>query len=144
MNKFSSNEEHEKFLKEQCIFPLGFSCSVQPLSFFPQEKKLEKPFPMNLTLITLDNASDSFAGVFTSNAFPGHPVVLGKKLIKESLCQGIFINNKISNVCTKGGMEDSLTLQKSIEKELAAEGFILPSSTGIIGWKLPVDQMQAQ
>lgn len=62
---------------------------------------------MNLTLILVDEPTDSFAAAFTSNKFPGGPVLVGKKRIVESkFLQAIVINNKISNVCPGGGVSD--------------------------------------
>lgn len=141
MYQFSSQKEHQEFLESQGFLPKGFSCSLRALNFYPAEKVLEKPISMNLTLISLDEASPLFAGVFTKNALPGHPVGIGRDLLKEKLCRGILVNNKVSNVCTLGGREDSLQIKNSMEELLGHEGFILPSSTGIIGWKLPVKEM---
>jgi len=144
MYQFNNKQEHQEFLESQSALPEGFSCSVRPLKFYPAEKELKEPLSMSLTLISLEEASPLFAGVFTQNALPGHPVGIGRDLLKEQLCQGILINNKVSNVCTQGGREDSLQLAAEIQKLLDNEGFVLPSSTGIIGWKLPVKEMLAE
>lgn len=144
MYSFNSKEEHIQFLETQSILPKGFRCAVRPLEFFPAEKELKKPLPMNLTLISLDEPSASFAGLFTRNSLPGHPVEIGRNLLKESFCRGILINNKISNVFTQGGRNDSLQLKDKMEELLGGEGFVLPSSTGIIGWKLPLKEMLAE
>jgi len=142
MYQFNNKEEHQQFLKEQSILPGGFQCCSHSIQFFPLEKKIEEPLTMNLTLISLKRKSDSFAGVFTKNALPGHPVSIGRELLKEPYCRGILINNKISNVFTLGGKDDSLAIKKEAESLLGNDGFILPSSTGIIGWKLPVKEMK--
>ena len=56
------------------------------------------------------------------------------------------INNKISNVCARGdGVSDSERISGAIAKALAlpAGAAVLPSSTGVIGWKLPIDDLVA-
>jgi len=45
--------------------------------FQPAEVK-EKLLPMNLTIIMTDKPSESFAAIFTSNKFPGGPVLVGR------------------------------------------------------------------
>ncbi len=99
---------------------------------------------MMLSLILLDEPSDSFAGVFTRNKFPGNPVLLGKKRLATGNIRGVLINNRIANVCTGSGMEDIDCLLNELGKLAGAdpEDFF-SSSTGIIGWKLPVDEMVA-
>lgn len=86
--------------------------------------------------------------MFTSNEFPGGPVIVGKERLKSSnYLQTIIINNKISNVCPSGvqdgGAGDSERLSSAVAQQLGlpSKDFVFPSSTGIIGWRLPVDTM---
>jgi glutamate N-acetyltransferase/amino-acid N-acetyltransferase len=37
------------------------------------------------------------------NAFPGAPVKIGRGLLTSELLGAVVINNKISNVCARGG-----------------------------------------
>jgi glutamate N-acetyltransferase/amino-acid N-acetyltransferase len=54
----------------------------------------------------------------------------------------VIINNKISNVCAPGGVEASEAVCAAVARELKlAPGQVLPSSTGVIGWGLPLDAM---
>ena len=69
---------------------------------------------MGIILLVQDKAGnvafDDQTGIpthnaYTSNAFPGAPVRIGKQALSSpsTLLGGIIINNKISNVGAKGG-----------------------------------------
>ncbi len=138
MEKYKSIAEYESDVISRSGLPKGFKVGVVPITFFPNEKKVDKPYPMNLSLILLDEKTESFGGVFTKNSFPGHPVVHGRKMLDSKYTQGILINNKISNVRCPGGLGsidnilEALGSETGIDKDL-----FFSSSTGIIGWKLP-------
>jgi glutamate N-acetyltransferase/amino-acid N-acetyltransferase len=141
---FSNDVDYLSFLKSESKLPLGFSVGFSRFMFKPFE--VDKYLPMNLTLIHLDLPSTSFSAVFTSNVYPGGPIFVGKERMKESKCiQTVVINNKISNVCpggiADGGYSDSIKICDIVAKHLNLESgkYVLPSSTGIIGWRLPVD-----
>lgn len=98
---------------------------------------------MKLAALVLDEPTPSFAGVLTRNAFAGAPVVLARRLLEGSSIRGVLINTKIANVGAPGGLEDAQILQQALASELGEspeQFFVL--STGIIGWKLPVDAMR--
>ncbi|HAT09182.1 MAG TPA: arginine biosynthesis protein ArgJ, partial [Planctomycetes bacterium] len=60
----------------------------------------------------------------------------------EAALGAIVINNKISNVCAPGGVADSEAICAEAGRLLnIPASAVLPSSTGVIGWKLPVAQM---
>jgi glutamate N-acetyltransferase/amino-acid N-acetyltransferase len=97
---------------------------------------------MTLTLIALDTPTPDFALVFTNNAFPGAPVKIGRRRLLEPTLGAILINNKISNVCAPGGEATSERLCGELSRLLGLPATaILPSSTGIIGWRLPLEAM---
>ena len=97
---------------------------------------------MTLTLIALDQPTPNFAAVFTKNAFPGAPVIVGRARLGVPALGAIIVNNKISNVCAPGGVEASESVCLETARLLGmSAGEILPSSTGVIGWGLPVDAM---
>ena len=112
------------------------------LEFVPEEAP--KPSKMTLTLIALDRPSSAFGALFTRNAFPGAPVLVGRKRLEGESLGALLINNKVSNVCAPGGVDASERLCAEVGRQLgfSAEQ-VLPSSTGVIGWKLPVDAMSA-
>lgn len=57
----------------------------------------------------------------------------------------IVINNKVSNVCSGGdGVADSELVCEAVAKALNLPGgakTVLPSSTGVIGWRLPAKEL---
>jgi glutamate N-acetyltransferase/amino-acid N-acetyltransferase len=136
--EFKDRAAHRAWLMQQAALPAGFRVGVAKFDFTPAEAP--KPSKMTLTLIALDRPSPAFAAVFTRNAFPGAPVVIGRGRLAEPALAAIIVNNKISNVCAPGGVgaaekvcaETALLLGCSPRE-------ILPSSTGVIGWALPVD-----
>ncbi|CAE8648980.1 unnamed protein product [Polarella glacialis] len=105
--------------------------------------------PMNLTLIALDEPTEAWAAVFTQNAFPGAPVKVGRSRQAAGVAlQAVVVNNKISNVMPgdeDGGVGASEKLCQSVARELDTLGSgprsVLPCSTGVIGWRLPADDM---
>jgi glutamate N-acetyltransferase/amino-acid N-acetyltransferase len=107
-------------------------------------KEAPKPSKMTLTMIALDRPTSEFAAMFTKNAFPGAPVVVGRRRLEEPKLGAIVVNNKISNVCAPGGVEASEQICAATARLLGFQASeILPSSTGVIGWTLPVDAMLA-
>jgi len=137
---FASRDAHHAWLASQAALPAGFRIGTTRFEFIPFE--VHKPAKMTLTLITLDQPTSAFAAMFTKNAFPGAPVIIGRKRLAEPTLGAVIVNNKISNVCAPGGVETSERLCAAVAKELGLTAEqVLPSSTGVIGWKLPVDQM---
>lgn len=120
--------------------PRGFRVGCAQLSFVPVE--VPKPSRMNLTLIALDAPSSSFGTLFTRNAFPGAPVLIGRQRLEEPALGAIVINNKVSNVCAPDGVAASERVCAAVAEALAlSPRQVLPCSTGVIGWRLPVDAM---
>lgn len=81
------------------------------------------------------------AGVFTRNTMPGAPILVGREHLRDGLLQAVIVNSKNANVATgRQGIEDSRKICRlvaascGIEKEL-----VLPSSTGVIGRRLPME-----
>ncbi|MFM2418867.1 MAG: hypothetical protein RL385_3590 [Pseudomonadota bacterium] len=139
---FSSRDEHRAFLAQESALPAGFRVGTARFSFVPVE--VHKPSTMALTLIALDSPTDAFAAMFTKNAFPGAPVVVGRRRLAEPRLGAIVVNNKISNVCAPGGEAASERLCAEVASLLGMrQEEVLPSSTGVIGWQLPVDAMLA-
>jgi len=139
---FQNRDEHRAWLAAQAALPAGFRVGTARFDFMPVEAP--KPAKMTLTLIALDRPTPDFAAVFTKNAFPGAPIIVGRNRLKESTLAAIVVNNKISNVCAPGGVEASERICAETARLLKIGAKqILPSSTGVIGWTLPVDPMVA-
>ena len=137
---FTDRASHRAWLSSNAALPAGFRVGSARFEFTPAEAP--KPAKMTLTIIALDRASPDFAAVFTRNAFPGAPVIVGRKRLAEPALAAVVINNKISNVCAPGGVEASERVCAEAARLLgAAPAAILPSSTGVIGWGLPVAAM---
>jgi glutamate N-acetyltransferase / amino-acid N-acetyltransferase len=139
---FASRAEHRAWLEAQAALPQGFRAGVAALEFVPVE--FPRPARMNLTLLALDRPSPAFAAKFTRNAFPGAPVIVGRRRLQGATLGAIIINNRISNACAPGGVEAAESVCAEVGRllEIARED-VLPSSTGVIGWSLPVEKMKA-
>jgi len=135
-----SRDSHREWLARQAALPRGFRVGSARFAFTPREAP--KPAQMTLTLITLEEPTPDFAAVFTRNALPGAPIKVGRRRLEEAQLSAIIINNKISNVCAPDG-EAAAEIICAATAELLKRSprEILPSSTGVIGWSLPVDAM---
>jgi glutamate N-acetyltransferase / amino-acid N-acetyltransferase len=139
---FASAAEHRAWLERQAALPAGFRVGTASFSFTPAE--VPKPATMRLTVVALDAPTPSFAAKFTRNAFPGAPVVIGRRRLAEPRLGAIVVNNKVSNVAAPGGEAASERVCAAAAAALGiAPGEVLPASTGVIGWRLPVDAMVA-
>ncbi|MDF9827246.1 glutamate N-acetyltransferase/amino-acid N-acetyltransferase [Ereboglobus sp. PH5-10] len=139
---FANQDAHRAWLVSQAALPAGFRAGTARFDFTPVEAP--KPARMTLTLIALDKPTPDFAAMFTRNAFPGAPVIIGRKRLAEPALGVIIINNKISNVCAPGGVETAERICAETARHLGiSPEQVLPSSTGVIGWALPADAMMA-
>jgi glutamate N-acetyltransferase/amino-acid N-acetyltransferase len=139
---FANRDAHRAWLASQAALPAGFRVGCTRFDFMPKEAP--KPARMTLTLIALEQPTAAFAAMFTRNAFPGAPVLVGRKRLAEPTLGAIIINNKISNVCAPGGVETAERICAAAAKGLGFSAQqVLPSSTGVIGWKLPADDIIA-
>ena len=81
------------------------------------------------------------AGVFTKNTIPGAPVLVGKEHLRNGLLQAVIVNSKNANVATGlHGVEDSREICRLVAENCGIDTeMVLPSSTGVIGRRLPMD-----
>jgi glutamate N-acetyltransferase/amino-acid N-acetyltransferase len=137
---FADRAAHRAWLAAHAALPAGFRVGTASLEFVPVEAP--KPARMNLTLVALDRPTPAFAAKFTRNAFPGAPVVIGRRRLDGPSLGAVVVNNKVSNVCAPGGVAAAERICAEAAKALGfAPEEILPSSTGVIGWRLPLDAM---
>ena len=137
---FASAAEHRAWLESQSGLPAGFRVGTASLAFTPREAP--RPARMNLAILSLDRPTPSFALMLTRNAFPGAPVVLGRRRLSAPLLGAVVVNNKVSNVCAPGGLEAAERICAETARALGmAPDEVLPASTGVIGWQLPVQEM---
>lgn len=138
---FSSRAAHRDWLATQAALPAGFRVGTSKFDFIPREAP--KPARMTLTVIAVDQPTRDFAAVFTRNAFPGAPVIVGRQRLGADALAAIVVNNKISNVCAPEGVNAAEQICETVAQLLGiSRAQILPSSTGIIGWSLPVETMK--
>lgn len=86
------------------------------------------------------------AALFTTNRVKGAPVLYDQALLKRNrnALRGVVINSGIANVCTgRQGLEDAARMASLAEKELGLPGdSIFVMSTGVIGWRLPMERIE--
>ena len=137
---FASRTAHRAWVASQAALPDGFRVGTASLEFAPVE--VPKPARMNVILVALDRPTSAFAAKFTRNAFPGAPVLVGRRRLDGPSLGALVVNNKVSNVCAPGGVEAAERVCAEAARALGmAPGEVLPSSTGVIGWRLPVERI---
>ena len=143
MESFRSEADYIDHLKTRAGLPEGFRCATASIRFRPREREASDALPMNLSLILLDKETPDFGAVFTRNRFPGAPVLIGRERLSQPTIRGILVNNKVSNVCTPHGVQDARVLLARLGELVGDPGErFFSASTGIIGWELPVSEMQ--
>jgi glutamate N-acetyltransferase/amino-acid N-acetyltransferase len=71
-------------------------------------------------------------------------VIVGRRRLDAPALGALVVNNKVSNVCAPGGVEAAERVCAEAARLLGlAPSEVLPSSTGVIGWRLPADAMVA-
>ena len=87
----------------------------------------------------------SCAACFTTNKFCAAPVILDREILKKGKARAVVINSGNANAATgTQGIEDARTVEREAEKLLGLgirADDVLPSSTGVIGQRLPVDKV---
>ena len=148
--EFGSLDEYLAYLDAASALPLGFAAGTAAGEFVPVESPAMGSLPVKGTLIHLtDGPTDSWAAVFTRNRFPGSPIRVGRSRLEGGgPLQAIVVNNKVSNVCSGGdGVADSERVCRAVADALDLEGgaeTVLPCSTGVIGWRLPAEELAEQ
>ena len=144
----ATHESESSYLASLAVhqLPDGFRCGVCGFQFEPAELGGASTAVMNLTLLALDAPTYDWAAVFTRNRFPGAPVKVGRaRMAAGGPLQAVVVNNKISNVCAADdGVAASESVCRGVASALGLQGgaeTVLPMSTGVIGWRLPVDDM---
>ena len=127
---FASADQHLAWLDQHAALPAGFRCGNQSFDFVAEVTG--KAASMTLNVIALDHATTSYAAMFTRNAFPGAPVIVGRqRLAAGEPLQAVVINNKISNVCAPDGVAAAEKVCTAVAAELGCQAQqVLPSSTG--------------
>ena len=121
---------------EPARFPRGFSCAARNIG-------LKEKAP-DLTLFASSEPAAA-AAVFTTNHFPGAPVIVGRERIQRGRLQAIVVNSRISNVGTgQVGIDNAKRMAAAAARELGIdEQDVLMSSTGVIGVRLPIEKIES-
>jgi glutamate N-acetyltransferase/amino-acid N-acetyltransferase len=100
---------------------------------------------INLSLLVLDQPTTAFAAVTTTNQLVGAPVTVVRAALSAAQpVQGIVINNRVANVCAVDGVASAQALLTAVAGAVdVAPESLLPASTGVIGWRLPVAELAA-
>jgi glutamate N-acetyltransferase/amino-acid N-acetyltransferase len=142
MPAYRSSEQYLGALARRAALPAGFCAATASLRFSPAEKP--GTYPMNLSLILLDEPTPSFAACFTRNRFAGAPVLIGRRRLAEPRLRGVLINNKVANVGAASGVRDARAVLGELGGLLGSpERELLAASTGVIGWRLPAAAIRA-
>lgn len=85
------------------------------------------------------------AALFTQNRFCGAAIPVGREHVADGQLQAFVINSKNANVATgEQGLANIREIVHLVANELQIEPRdILPSSTGVIGWQLPMEKIRA-
>ncbi|MDB5327284.1 MAG: Arginine biosynthesis bifunctional protein ArgJ [Phycisphaerales bacterium] len=85
------------------------------------------------------------AAAFTTNKVFAAPIEVGRKHMRQGVLKGVVLNSGNANACTgKQGVADAKRMCNLAAQLTMADGdLFLPSSTGIIGHELPMDQVCA-
>jgi glutamate N-acetyltransferase/amino-acid N-acetyltransferase len=142
MISFSSAEEYRNALESRAALPEGFRAGRASFTFVPREKPGRQS--MNLSLILLDQATSSFAGVTTRNRFCGAPVRICRQGLAGETVRGILVNNRVANVGAPDGEQTARAVLGRLGSLLGVPAQeLLPASTGVVGWGLPRADMEA-
>jgi len=145
--EFENQEAYLEYMKGVSALPKGFATGTAKGIFVSKEAPAMGNLPIKGTIIHLtEGPAENWAAVFTSNKFPGAPVIVGRQRLADGgPLHALVINNKVSNVCSGGdGVGDSEMVCEAVAKALNLEGgsnTVLPSSTGVIGWRLPAKEL---
>ena len=104
----------------------------------------DRPERLDLTLLVADRPCAA-AGVFTTNAFRGPPVLITERHLANGRAQAIIANSGISNsLCGDEGMRHAEEMAELAGAQLGvAPEDVVVASTGVTGWRLPIERIQA-
>ncbi len=84
------------------------------------------------------------AAMFTQNLFCGAAIIVGREHVANGQLQAFVINSKNANVATgEQGLKNIQEVVSLVAEELGiSPNDVLPSSTGVIGWQLPMEKIR--
>lgn len=144
MESYDTSADYLAALYSRGSLPLGFGVATAATTFEPPERP-GKELPLRVALLMADRPTDAFAATLTRNSLRGAPVQIAADLIARRLpVRGVVINNAVSNVGVDSGVDDAIAVIDGLAKQLgSADQKFVPSSTGVIGWRLPFEPICA-
>jgi glutamate N-acetyltransferase/amino-acid N-acetyltransferase len=85
------------------------------------------------------------AGVFTTNKVKAAPLLLTQKRLEKGRATALVVNSGIANACNgPDGMAAAIAMGEKAAGHIgAAPEEVLVASTGVIGWKMPMERIGA-
>lgn len=116
--------------------PRGFRSSVKNVGIRDET--------LDFTVIVSDVPATA-AALFTQSRFCGAAILVGREHVSDGQLQAFVINSKNANVATgEQGLANTREIVQLVATELHIDPHdILPSSTGVIGWQLPMEKIRA-
>ncbi|HXE54673.1 MAG TPA: bifunctional glutamate N-acetyltransferase/amino-acid acetyltransferase ArgJ [Tepidisphaeraceae bacterium] len=117
--------------------PLGFRAAGVAAGIKSKKDALD------VGMIVTDTVATA-AAVFTTNKVFAAPVKVGREHVARGKLHGVIVNAGNANACTgKQGEKDARMMCRLAGLAIGCEpALILPSSTGIIGHRLPMDKLE--
>src|SRR5579864_9434677 len=123
-------------MQQLCLQPQGFRTCAKNIGI--------KDTTLDFTVIASEVPA-SAAALFTQNRFCCAAIVVGREQVANGQLQAFVINSKNANVATgEQGLANIRQVVRLVADELhISPDDVLPSSTGIIGWQLPMEKLRA-
>ena len=144
--RYDTAAAYEAALAARALVPQGFRFAATAAHFTPAELGAAgEPLPVNLACILAPAATRAWSALLTSNRVTGAPVEIVRGHRDHALpVRGIVVNNRVANVCAPGGEAAARALLAAVGESCALPAAqLLPASTGVIGWRLPVAALSA-
>ncbi|MEE9279742.1 MAG: bifunctional glutamate N-acetyltransferase/amino-acid acetyltransferase ArgJ [Myxococcota bacterium] len=108
----------------------GVSCGIKPSG------------ALDLALIVSDRPANA-AAVFTRNRFPGAPVQVSRRYLRDGRARAVVVNSGISNVATgEQGLRNAREMCRATADALGLRASdVQVASTGVIGSQLPIQRI---
>ena len=100
---------------------------------------------LDVAVVVNDGPGDAAAAVFTTNRFPAAPVLWSRQVLAGNRVRAVVLNSGGANACTgPEGFQDAHATAERAAKELGLGAIdVAVASTGLIGVRLPLDELTA-
>ncbi|MEJ2857393.1 MULTISPECIES: bifunctional glutamate N-acetyltransferase/amino-acid acetyltransferase ArgJ [unclassified Saccharothrix] len=100
---------------------------------------------LDLALVVNEGPGQAAAGVFTTNQVKAAPVLWSQQVLKERKLNAVVLNSGGANACTgPEGFQDTHATAEKVAEVLGVGAIeVAVCSTGLIGERLPMDNLKA-